>query len=119
MTKMLKEAYEIAVQQHDLDHFKLVLREFQEDQKRIEEANREYQLQLELEQAQREMEDEAVKKTKKKPRKSKGGEDTEMEDVEAPKSSKKRKKGEESDGEGLKVSGLPSIVCATLTCDTA
>lgn len=118
MSKDLKSAYEIAQQGHDLDHFREVLQQAQEELKEWMEQ----QAKLEAEQAEKaalkakEKEDkEAAKesnKDKKKSRKSKGGEDDEM-DVDAPegeaKPSKKRKKDADSEGEAPKVTGMVKI----------
>ncbi|KAK3675844.1 hypothetical protein LTR78_004485 [Recurvomyces mirabilis] len=121
MTKALQDAYQLATENHDIDYYKNLLTQFQEEtQKRNAEiAELEAQEAAEREQAAREAEETAangagedVKKEKKKkaPRKSKGSDgDVEMEDAEAPKSSKKRKKEAESDAEGAKPKKTPKV----------
>lgn len=100
ITKALHSAYELAATNPSLDHFKRILKQFQDETAAFEAEQRELMAQ--------EAEKEAGKKTKeekKKSRKSKGGDDdVEMDDAEAPKSSKKRKKEADSDGDGAKVS---------------
>lgn len=113
MTKALKDAYKIASENHDLEHFKGILKTWQEEQALIEKELREQEEEAALEQERKaQAAAEAAKKgdtegkppKKSKARKSKGGDDdVDMEDADAPpKSSKKRKN--ESDAEGAKVS---------------
>jgi hypothetical protein len=111
MTKALTHAYEIATEGHDLDHFKKVLFDFQEESARLEAEYQAKEDEKAAAKAEKEKngatEDGEPKDKKKKARKSKSAvedEDVEMEDAEAPKSSKKRKKDVDSDGEGIKVS---------------
>ena len=110
MSKSLQSAHEIAAEGHDLDYYKKVLFDFQEESARIEEELREKQDELDAKaaaKAEKGADEAEVKEKKKKPRKSKAAvddEDVEMEDAEAPKSSKKRKKEADSDGESAKVS---------------
>ncbi|KAK6435130.1 hypothetical protein LTR95_008681 [Oleoguttula sp. CCFEE 5521] len=117
MTKALTEAYRIATEKHDLEYFKKILRDFDEETVRIaaEVAQKEEEAAAraaeKAEKASEEsVETEGKEKKKKAPRKSKGGddEDVEMEDADAPKSTKKRKKDAESDGEG-KVKKTPKV----------
>lgn len=104
MTKALADAYRLASEGHDINYYKGLLKQWQEDEKAIAEEQRE----LEAE-AERKAQEKAEKKAaaeKKKSRKSKGGDDVDMEDADAPKSTKKRKKDAESDAEGAKVSRI-------------
>lgn len=110
MTKQLAAAYKLAAEQHDIDYFKTLLKQWQDDEKKIEEEMRaleaEEDRQLADEAAAAAAEEKGVEK-KKKSRKSKGvDEDVVMEGGEAPKSSKKRKKEAESEAEGGKVSRM-------------
>ena len=127
MTKALQEAYSIATEGHDIDYFKKILADHQEELARIEAEAQKKQEEAEAKAAAKAEKDakakEAAADKKKKPRKSavKGNdeEDVEMEDAEAPKSSKKRKKEADSDGEGPKVStvmSLPAAVTRETTC---
>ena len=117
MTKALQEAYSIATEGHDIDHFKKILADHQEELARIEAEAQKKQEEAEAKAAAKAEKDakskEAAADKKKKPRKSTSKvndeEDVEMEDVEAPKSSKKRKKDADSDGEGPKVSALTNM----------
>lgn len=106
MSKGLKEAYELAQQQHDLGYFKQILKEHDEEMMRVqqEQAKREEEL---AEQEAAKSEKAEAKKDKSR-RKSKAADGDEMDiDDEAlaeAKPSKKRKKDAESEGEGPKVS---------------
>lgn len=107
MTKALSKAWELAAKAEPLSYFKDILKQWQEEEARIEKEIREEEERLaaeEQERAAREAEAAANadgKEKKKKPRKSKGGDgDVDMEDADAPKSAKKRKKEAESDAEG-------------------
>jgi hypothetical protein len=112
MTKALQQAYTIATEGHDLDHFKKILAEFQEESSRLEAEAQKKQEEAEAKAAAKaekdtKAKDSEAKDKKKKPRKSTSkvnDDDVDMEDAEAPKSSKKRKKDADSDGEGPKVS---------------
>lgn len=106
MTKDLKSAYQVAAENHDLQYFKSLLRQFQEEQEIFEREQAEAAAEaerLEAEraaQAEKDAEEGASKPKKKAPRKSKAAdEDIEMEDADVPKSSKKRKSAADSDGE--------------------
>lgn len=112
MTKALQEAYSIATEGHDLDHFKKILAEFQEESARLEAEAQRKQEEAEAKAAAKaekdaKAKDAEAKDKKKKARKSTSkvndDDDVDMEDPEAPKSSKKRKKDADSDGEGPKV----------------
>ena len=126
MTKALQEAYSIATEGHDIDHFKKILADHQEELARIEAEAQKKQEEAEAKAAAKADKDakakDAAADKKKKPRKSLKGDgegDVEMEDAEAPKSSKKRKKEADSDGEGPKVStvmSLPAAVTRETTC---
>ncbi|WPH02516.1 PWWP domain [Acrodontium crateriforme] len=107
MTKALGDAYRLASEGHDINYYKGLLKQWQEDEKAIAEEQRE----LEAE-AERKAQEKAEKKAaaeKKKSRKSKGGDDVAMEDVNTPKSTKKRKKDAESDAEGAKPKKTPKV----------
>jgi len=115
MTKALQQAYEIATEGHDLDHFKKILADHQEESARLEAEAQKKQEEAEAKAAAKaekdaKAKDAAAADKKKKPRKSNvkvtDDDDVEMEDAEAPKSSKKRKKEADSDGEGPKVSTI-------------
>ena len=119
MTKALQEAYSIATEGHDIDHFKKILADHQEELARIEAEAQKKQEEAEAKAAAKADKDakakDAAADKKKKPRKSLKGDgegDVEMEDAEAPKSSKKRKKEADSDGEGPKVSTVMSLPAA-------
>lgn len=109
MTKALQDAYKIASEDHDLEYFKGILRQWQDEEEMFRKAEEEAAIEAErlaAEEAAKAAEDaakglEAKDKSKKKaPRKSKAAdEDIQMEDADAPKSSKKRKKEAESDAE--------------------
>jgi hypothetical protein len=110
MIKSLTDAYRIASEDHELDYFKQILNQWQEEEIAVRKAEAEYQAELELEAAREAAATEAngaeeAKPKKKTARKSKAAdEDVEMEDADvAPKSSKKRKKGDESDADAPKV----------------
>jgi hypothetical protein len=100
--KALWEAYKVAAEGHDLEHFKTVL------------ANHEAAMQQDVEQREQkeiEKKEKAEKSAKRKSTAAADSEDVEMDDADgtaAPsakkaKATKKRKKGEESDGENEKV----------------
>ena len=119
MTKALQEAYSIATEGHDIDHFKKILADHQEELARIEAEAQKKQEEAEAKAAAKADKDakakDAAADKKKKPRKSlkgNGEDDVEMEDAEAPKSSKKRKKEADSDGEGPKVSTVMDLPVA-------
>lgn len=123
MTKALRQAWQLASENHGIDFYHDVLKQWQVEQADLERAQRERDEKAaqeaeeraarEAEEAAKEAEEEA--KPKKKARKSKGGDgDVEMEDADAPKSSKKRKKDAESDAEGGKVSRRPSNPCSSM-----
>lgn len=105
MTKALAEAYKVAAEGHDIDYFKDLLRQHQQDMERILQQQAEDEERRAAEAAARAEaaeNDEAAPKEKKKkgPRKSKAAdEDIEMEDADAPKSTKKRKKVDDSDAD--------------------
>ena len=123
MSKSLQQAYAIAAEGHDLDFYKQVLAEFQEESARLEAEALKKQEEAEAKAAAKadkdaKAKDSEAKDKKKKSRKSKAADedDVEMEDAEAPKSSKKRKKDADSDGEGPKVgTSAISLKTATLT----
>lgn len=119
MTKALQEAYSIATEGHDIDHFKKILADHQEELARIEAEAQKKQEEAEAKAAAKADKDakakDAAADKKKKPRKSlkgNGEDDIEMEDAEAPKSSKKRKKEADSDGEGPKVRTAMNLLVA-------
>lgn len=110
MTKALVEAYKIASEGHDIDFYKGLLRQHQQDMERYQQEKAELEERIAAEAAAKadaaETEAESALKEKKKkaPRKSKAADDdVEMEDADAPKSTKKRKKTEESDADTPKV----------------
>jgi regulator of protease activity HflC (stomatin/prohibitin superfamily) len=120
MTKALQEAYSIATEGHDIDHFKKILADHQEELARLEAEAQKKQEEAEAKAAAKAEKDakakDAAADKKKKPRKSTSKvdeDDVEMEDAEAPKSSKKRKKEPDSDGEGPKVSTIMNLPIAT------
>ena len=111
MVKSLQDAWKVASENHDLPHFKGILKLWQEEEAKIEQEFREEQERLaqeeevraarEAEEAKTAESDEAQAKKKSKSRKSKGGEgDVDMADADGQKSAKKRKKDAESDAEG-------------------
>jgi hypothetical protein len=112
MSKALKEAYDIAEERHDLDHFKNMLEEFMQAQKQAAEEDAAKQADKEAKAAKK-AEKAAADKTKEKKdrRKSKSKEtvsdaddmDLDIPDDAAAKPTKKRKKDAESEGEGPKV----------------
>jgi hypothetical protein len=117
MSKSLQQAYAIAAEGHDLDFYKQVLAEFQEESARLEaEALKKQEEAAAKADKDAKAKDGEAKDKKKKSRKSKAADedDVEMEDAEAPKSSKKRKKDADSDGEGPKV-GISAISLKTAT----
>jgi hypothetical protein len=124
MTKSLQQAYVIATEEHDLDHFKKILAEFQEESLRLEAEVQKKQEEAEAKAAAKaekdaKAKDGEAKDKKKKARKSTSkvtdDDDVEMNDVqEAPKSSKKRKKDADSDGEGPKVSAIQLTEATTV-----
>ncbi|KAI6792322.1 hypothetical protein KC363_g6393 [Hortaea werneckii] len=105
MTKALSSAYELAVENHDLQYYKDELKRFQEEHQQYLESVAEAEAEAERvaeekAKAAEEAAKEEEKKPKKKARKSKGAdEDVEMDDEEAPKSTKKRKKDADSEAE--------------------
>ncbi|KAI7370675.1 hypothetical protein KC354_g1089 [Hortaea werneckii] len=105
MTKALSSAYELAVENHDLQYYKDELKRFQEEHQQYLESVAEAEAEAERvaeekAKAAEEAAKEEEKKPKKKARKSKGAdEDVEMDDAEAPKSTKKRKKDADSEAE--------------------
>lgn len=110
LSKALFSAYQIAAEGHDLDYYKQILKDFQEEQRVYEEE----QAKLEAEQAEADAKKAETtnapeadgKEKKKKARKSKGGadEDIEMADAEQIKPSKKRKNdSNDGDADGAKV----------------
>jgi hypothetical protein len=112
MSKALKEAYDIAEERHELDHFKNMLEEFMQQQKQAQEDEAAKQAEKEAKAAKK-AEKAAADKTKEKKdrRKSKSKEtvsDADDMDLDVPegteaKPTKKRKKEAESEGEGPKV----------------
>ncbi|RMY23368.1 hypothetical protein D0865_16481, partial [Hortaea werneckii] len=118
MTKALSSAYELAVENHDLQYYKDELKRFQEEHQQYLESVAEAEAEAERvaeekAKAAEEAAKEEEKKPKKKARKSKGAdEDAEMDDAEAPKSTKKRKKDAESETEG-KVSSTKAMKMST------
>lgn len=104
MTKALQNAYEIASENHDLQYFKDILVQWQEENEAFAKAEAAAQAEAERVAAEKALAASEEKTKKKGSRKSKGaGEDEDMDDVEAPKSSKKRKKDVESDADAPKV----------------
>jgi hypothetical protein len=111
MSKALKEAYDIAEERHDLDHFKNMLEEFMQAQKQAAEEDAAKQADKEAKAAKK-AEKAAADKTKEKKdrRKSKSKEtvsdaddmDLDIPEDAATKPTKKRKKDAESEGEGPK-----------------
>ncbi|KAF2164394.1 hypothetical protein M409DRAFT_25272 [Zasmidium cellare ATCC 36951] len=108
MTKALQNAYKVASENHDLQYFKDILKQFQEEEELFQRQQAEALAEAERIEAERAAQAEkdaeegaSAPKTKKKaPRKSKAAdEDVEMEDADVPKSSKKRKSAADSDGE--------------------
>ncbi|KAI6820989.1 hypothetical protein KC340_g13320 [Hortaea werneckii] len=105
MTKALSSAYELAVENHDLQYYKDELKRFQEEHQQYLESVAEAEAEAERvaeekAKAAEEAAKEEEKKPKKKARKSKDAdEDVEMDDAEAPKSTKKRKKDADSEAE--------------------
>jgi cobalamin biosynthesis protein CobT len=121
MSKSLQQAYAIAAEGHDLDFYKQVLADFQEESARLEAEAQTKKEEAETKAAAKaekdaKAKDGEAKDKKKKSRKSKAADedDIEMEDAEAPKSSKKRKKDADSDGEGPKVC-IPVVSPKTTT----
>jgi hypothetical protein len=116
MSKSLQQAYAIAAEGHDLDFYKQVLADFQEESARLEAEAQAKKEEAEAKAAAKADKDAKAKDKKKKSRKSKAADedDVEMEDAEAPKSSKKRKKDADSDGEGPKVC-IPVVSPKTAT----
>lgn len=98
--KQLAEAYKIAAEKPDLDYFKGLLQQFQEESVALEAAQRQREAEAEEKAAAK-----AKRDAEKKARKSKGGddEDVEMENGEGTKPSKKRKTDADSDADGQKV----------------
>lgn len=102
-TKALLEAYKVAAEGHDIDHFKNMLMEHESFVQQEEEVR-----------AQKEAEKAAKAEKKKRKSEVKADDDVEMEDAdeEAPKkSSKKRKKDAGSDDEGPEKVKEPYYVC--------
>lgn len=97
LTAALRDAYRIASEGHDLDHFKGVLREHEKELQQYEDEQRE-----KAEKKAAEAAEKAEKKANKAQRKSKAGDDADAN--EEGKQSKKRKKEADSDGDGPKVS---------------
>ncbi|THW48895.1 hypothetical protein D6D21_02704 [Aureobasidium pullulans] len=130
MSKALKEAYDIAEEQHDLDYFKNMLEEFMQQQKQAQEeeaakqAEKEAKAAKKAEKAEKAATDKTTKE-KKDRRKSKSKEtvsDADDMDLDIPddaeaKPSKKRKKDADSEGEGPKPKKTPKAtkVAATKT----
>ncbi|KAI4790971.1 hypothetical protein E4T45_13067, partial [Aureobasidium sp. EXF-8846] len=116
MSKALKEAYDIAEERHELDHFKNMLEEFMQQQKQAQEDEAAKQAEKEAKAAKK-AEKAAADKTKEKKdrRKSKSKEtvsDADDMDLDVPegaeaKPTKKRKKEAESEGEGPKAKKTP------------
>ncbi|KAF2224943.1 hypothetical protein BDZ85DRAFT_294777 [Elsinoe ampelina] len=107
MQPALKDAHRIASEGHDLDHFKSVLRQHEEEVKEIEKLERE-----EFERKQAEKEEKEARKAEKERRKSKVADDDAM-DVDEDKPTKKRKKEAESEGEGPKPKKTPKVKLST------
>lgn len=108
-SKLLKSAYDVASDGHDLQHFKVIL------------ADHQNALQQEIEAKEAKAAAKAEKQAKKNKRKSTDvveEEDVDMEDADEgakkPKSSKKRKKSVEADGETSKVSDNTVILSSRL-----
>lgn len=93
----LRDAHMIAAEGHDLDHFKDVLRQHENEVKELEREARE-----EAERKAAVAAEKAEKRIEKERRKSKAADDDAM-DVDEDKPAKKRKKDAESEGEGPKV----------------
>lgn len=91
----LKGAYKLATEGHDLDYFKDLLRQHDDEQRALEQEQREGAERKAAEAAEK-----AEKKAEKERRKSKAGDEM---DVDSEKPSKKRKKDAGSDGEAPKV----------------
>lgn len=114
MTKALQSAYDIASEGHDIDFFKQMLLDFQEESAKLEAEAQKKQEEADAKAAAKAEKDAKAKegKDKKKSRKSKTAnddDDVDMEDADAPKSTKKRKKDAESDGEGPKPKKTPKV----------
>ncbi|PSK60490.1 hypothetical protein B9Z65_640 [Elsinoe australis] len=108
MQPALKEAHKIASEGHDLDHFKSVLRQHEDEIKEYEQQEREAAERKAAEAAEK-----AEKKAaEKERRKSKVADDDAM-DVDMEKPSKKRKKEAESEGEGPKAKKTPKVKLST------
>lgn len=102
LTAALRDAYRIAAEAHDLDHFKGLLREHEKELQKFEDEQRE-----KAEKKAAEAAEKAEKKAEKEKRKSKGGADADTNEDGKP--SKKRKKEADSDGDGPKVSTRSSM----------
>lgn len=95
----LKEAYKVAHEAHDLQHFKDLLLQHEQEIQQYEQEEREAEERKAA--ADAEKAEKAEKKADKERRKSKVGDEMEVDEEE--KASKKRKKDVNSDGEGPKV----------------
>lgn len=121
MTKALQNAYKIASENHDLQYFKDILKQFQEEEELLARQQAEAQAELERIEAERTAQaerdaEEGASKPKKKARKSKAAdEDVEMQDADAPKSSKKRKSAADSDADSKVRACSTARSAATLT----
>ncbi|QIW96375.1 hypothetical protein AMS68_001893 [Peltaster fructicola] len=108
LSKSLSAAYDLAVEHPDLDYFKNLLQQFQEETAVWESEQRQREAEAAEKAAAKAEKDAATKE--KKARKSKGGdEDVEMADADAPKSSKKRKKDATEGDDEPKAKKTPKI----------
>jgi hypothetical protein len=104
MSKALLNAYEVASENHDLQYFKDILMQWQEENEAIAKANAEAEAEAEAA-AKAAAEESSKEKPKKKPaRKSKAADEEEdATEAKAPKSSKKRKNDAGSEADTPKV----------------
>lgn len=122
MAKSLQDAYKIASENHDLDYFKDLLATWQAETEAFNKAEAEAQDEYERQQAEiaaAEGEaggEAATEKPKKKPaRKSKGADDSILDEVDAaPKSNKKRKKVDTESDDAPKVCLTQSVLPSRL-----
>jgi hypothetical protein len=104
MSKALQSAYEVASENHDLQYFKDILMQWQEENEALAKANAEAEAEAEAV-AKAAAEESSKEKPKKKPaRKSKAAdEEDDATEAKVPKSSKKRKNDAGSDVDTPKV----------------
>lgn len=112
MTKALQLAYTTAAEQHDLDYYKDMLKQFQEamkdeaEEKRLKEVERAEAEAKKAEKAEKSAADKdgKDKKARRKSKAAAGDDAMDVDEVDGEaKPSKKRKKDAESEGEGAKV----------------